>query len=143
MKAWVVWHGWGYSSCALFGLFSGVSEVCSECIDIVRTLICRFSVYSSYCVMVDHLPLVLTCVLFCFLVIRGDIKRWNTNMTPWEAMKCYNWQWRVVLSANLMHTNKEDGHLLLTYARNLFRVSNWYCVVASVNDLFLHIFRIV
>lgn len=57
---------------------SSVSKVCGEHSYNVNIQICIFWVSSCFCVVGNHLVIVLNCVLYYLMVISGEIKQINT-----------------------------------------------------------------
>lgn len=58
-------------------------------------------------------------------------------MSAWTVMDCYVCGQRVVVSANMVGTNRVDGDLLHTYVNNLFRDYTFYRKVVNSLELLL------
>lgn len=47
-------------------------------------------------------------------------------------MKCYEWRWNALVTANMVEANEVDGDLLRVFLHNMYYVSILYYVVKSL-----------
>lgn len=89
-----------------------------------------FCDFSLYCMMRKRLELVLTGVLYCGMVVEGEMRRRDDNQ-DFMCTKCYECRFPGVLGANMEGTNKVDVGLLHSYENDMLRVSSSNCFVAT------------